>query len=225
MKTKTFLEKKRKKMMVVVFILSLFFTFSCKKDNVNDLGGDTQIALTEVGNTTSLYLTIGSLQLPGSLEVKSRDADGVVTYHASFDYSSFPEADEIDALVPDSYQDGPGLINTDIKLKITSEGYQDLFAEHTPFIMFRYNDGVGTQYKSTKNSGGEAVRTLTEKTGEDDFYWGGMFIKTVKVEQNGDAPFKKYTFRGNHRFGLVYVEVEMNSGEKAKLSLFPDFPL
>lgn len=220
--------KKFRNLLLIFGLLSVFL--SCKKEDidVNQLGGETNIALTEVGNITDVYVNIGSLYVPGTIEVTSRD-NGLVTYHAILDYSSLPEADLLDDLIDDAYQEGPGKLKADFNMKITSEGYQDFFLQGgKPWIAFRYDDPVGTRYTATQSDGSVLTRTVTEKTGVDDFFWNGLLIKTIKVEQDfpaGDSIAKKLTIRGNHRFGLVYAELQLNNNDKVKITLDPNFPL
>jgi hypothetical protein len=210
----------------LMFAGILFLVPACKKDkSPSDLGGDTQIPLTEIGSKTTVYVELGDLELPGEIEVINRDGDGIVTYKATIDYSGFPQAGLIDDLVNDEYQDGPGKIKANFQMKITSEGYMDYFLQGgVPWIVVRYDDPVGTKYKATQSDGTVLTRTITEKTGVDDFPFSFWYIKTIKVEQEmaADDPIaKKLIYRANHKFGLVYVELELLNGEKLKLSLFP----
>jgi len=207
-------------------LLSVFLTvMSCKKDKFpTDLGGEVDIALTEVGNKTDASVTIGDVTIPGTLEVINRTSDGIVTYHAIIDYSSLPEADILDDLIDDQYQDGPGKVEADFRMKITSEGYMDFFAQEKPWLDFRYSDPVGTKYQITQSDGNVLTRTVVAKSTDDDFFWGGMLIKTITVEQeflSNDPIAKKLTIRGNHRFGLVNANLELISGEHVNINLYP----
>lgn len=68
----------------------VLFTDSCKKNDTpngpNDLGGETNIPLTQVGSVTSAYIKINGVNMPnGEMSVTSNN-NGIVQYH--FDIES-----------------------------------------------------------------------------------------------------------------------------------------
>lgn len=220
---------------VVVLLLSFVFMLhsnSCKKDKgdggPNDLGGSTDIPLTVVGNESSIYISIGNYNLPtGTMTVLS-NVGGIVTYKVILDLTGSPDSATIAALVPAQYKDAQGRINTEMKFKITSEGIQDFFTSNKPWTIVEYNDPVATQYKITTENGDELVRTVTEKTGQDDWQMGFMYIKTSKVEQPlpaDDEVATKITYRANHKFGLVYIQLDLKNGQTLKCDVYPWFLL
>jgi hypothetical protein len=77
------------------------------------------------------------------------------------------------------------------------------------------------------SSGTTISRTITEKTGLDDWPYGWLLIKTTEVTQTNfnpevDAIFKTLKFRLNHKFGLVYLEAELENGMDGHASLYAD---
>ena len=224
--------KSAKKMIYAVVLMALFAgAGSCKKETTegpNDLGGDTNIQLTQVGNVSSTYMTFGGASLPqGTMTVTHNDG-GIVTYHLYIDLTGRPDSAALSALVPASYKDGNGHVVTDFKFKITSEGIQDYFNHERPWTVVKYADAVGTVYPYTSNNGTHQERTVTEKTGLDDWPMGMLYIKTSKVEEvmpANDKTASKITFRANHKFGLVYVEVQLKNGQTATINIIPWFML
>lgn len=209
----------------LVFMLLLTLTLAaCKKEKIspNDVGGDTNIPLNDVGRQSLVYLNIGSTYTNGSMTVTSSN-QGVVNYHLIADLTGNPDSALIASLVPAEFKNTQGQIEVDFKLKMTSEGIVDYFMNKQPRLLVKYDDNVGAQYTFKDVDGKEYVRTVTEKTGLDDWPYGFMYIKTIKVEE--DLPTNSYgvthvTYRANHRFGLVYIEAT-TSTTPISISLYP----
>lgn len=214
--------------MLIAAGLTLFC--SCKKNNPegpNDLGGETNIELTQVGNVSSAYMSFGTMDLPsGDMTVTAND-NGIVTYHMFVDLTGATDSALLAGVIPDEYKDADGNVSTDFTFKITSEGVQDMFKRDRPWTIVKYDDGVGASYPFTTDNGSEQVRTITEKTGVDEWPLGFMYIKTIKVEQPlppTDKTAEKITFRANHKFGLVYIELQLkNGGGTASIDIIPWF--
>jgi hypothetical protein len=204
----------------VTFAINLLMMPACKKDSTdgNALGGDANIALTEVGSEFSAYVSIGSTDLPtAEMVVLSRTSDGRVTFKVEMDMTGHPDSAIVMGMVPPEHVDANGRINTTFDMKFTSEGVMDYFFGEKPWVIARYGDGVGASYELERFPGEIHTRTVTEKTGQDD--WPFLFynIKTSKVEQETmpeDEMVERIIYRVNHKFGLVYMEVQMRSGEK-----------
>jgi hypothetical protein len=221
----------KRTLVVTLAIAIAMHLISCEKEKTegpNELGGETNITLTEVGKESSVYISIGTYNLPtGTMTVKS-NIEGVVTYNVVLDLTGSPDSAFIAALIPAQYKDAQGRINTDMKFKITSEGMQDYFTSDKPWTVAKYADGVGTQYSINTVNGDTLVRTITEKTGVDEWPLGFYLIKTSKVEQPlpaSDEVATKITYRVNHKFGLVYMQVDLKNGETMKCDVVPWFLL
>jgi hypothetical protein len=219
---------------LLLFMLSvvIFGISACKKDNENgpnDLGGETNIPLTQVGNESSLYLTIGSggSSVNGTMTV-IKNEKGVITYNVIADLTGNPDSAFIAALVPAEYKDNQGRITGEFKFKITSEGIQDYFHSNKPWTVVKYEDEVGDSYSITTENGDVLTRTVVEKTGIDEWPLGFFNIKTVAVEQGvpeSDELLKKITYRANHKFGLVYIKAELKNGQVVEADIVPWFLL
>ena len=78
------------------------------------------------------------------------------------------------------------------------------------------------------NQGETLTRTITEKTGQDDWPFGFFLIKTQKVEQqvaSDDPLIHHIVYRVNHKFGLVYLEYAFKDGTNLAIEVIPWFLL
>jgi hypothetical protein len=228
----TYTSTKQITMKQIHFIaLFLFFTtvlLSCKKaedekKDPNDVGGEPVMDLTQVGRKSLLDLRIAGRHVGGEMYVKS-NTNGLIVYHVQLDLTGHPDSLFISALIPDVYKNSNGVIETDFKMKITSEGIVDYFVEGKPRLLVKYGDGVGTEYKFNATSGYVYVRRITEKTGLDEWPLTPWFyIKTSKIEENVPSnPYNisKITYRANHRFGLVFLEGTTPAGP-IRIDVYP----
>lgn len=230
----------KSKVQLVLFSFLLLFLFSCSKDDSSGdtLDGDTNIALTAVDSTSSVYLYYGNENVSNSyIKVKSRNA-GVVSYDAVFDISTLSDASKLKiidyyAKAKSYYTIDPSMTITpdqklkfNFKVKITSDGYLDYFTDGKPWVMVKYDDGVGTEYSVTNNKGEKLTRTITEKTGKDDWPFVFFKIKTTKVVQmaaSDDPLLERIEYRVNHKFGLVHLEYFLKDGTNLKVNIVASF--
>ena len=220
--------KKTVNILSIIFFIA--FLFSCGTDDPeeqgNSLAGDTNIPLAQVGNTGYSVIEMnGNYSRIDGIEITKND-NGVATIHVSTNISQMDGlsnvADIVSTIYP-SFIDDNGQINADLKYKITSEGIQDFNnIDGKAHTLVKYDANVGDTY-SLKLSNGETItRKVVAKSDKDDFQWGMMYIKTITIEQNAIAPgVKKYIFRANHKFGLVFVEVLMEDGTSTGMYVYP----
>ncbi len=215
---------------VVVLLTSIF---SCKKDTPpaegpNDLRGETNIPLTAVGSVSDLYVNLNGTNISGTMTLTAKTG-GICTYHALIDFTGHPDSAIYRSLIPSSYFDAQGRFNYDIKMNITDQGIQEYSYDgsiNNPWTVVKYADGVGAAYPF--RAGSPNIRTVTVKTGVDDFPLGYYLIKVSKVEQPypaDDQYIKKISYYANHKFGLVRVEVLLKNGQVAKCDIVPWFLL
>ena len=107
-----------------------------------------------------------------------------------------------------------------IKVKITSDGIE---TEHTDgkLILVKYNAKVGDKYTlKTKNT--TITREVMSVSTTDDYYWGGMLIKTMVVkETEDDTPgVSKIEYVLNHKFGLVGVNLYYTDGTSRSIDVY-----
>lgn len=215
--------------LLLIALLSIFI-LACGTDpeneDNNELGGSADIALGEVGNTGYAVVEMnGNYSRIDGAEI-TKNENGIVTVSVSTDISGIPGmsvlTDAISTIYP-GLQDENGKINSEFKLKITSDGILDYNnVDGKPHTLVKYDCKVGDKYTLKLDNGNTITRTVTAKSTEDDFQWGFLLIKTITVEQNSNAPgISKYRFRANHKFGLVYVETILEDGTSAGMYTYP----
>lgn len=204
---------------------------SCDKINSSDenkdpnvIGGETNITLAQVGNTGSTgSVSIGNkyYDINSSFEV-IKNENGIVTIKTSADLSKVPGLQAFNDFIPSEMKDTSGKINAEISLKITSEGIQDFFNKDKKLhTIVKYDCNVGDQYKLTKSDGVTITRTVTSKSTTDDTPYGFMYIKAITVEQDSRVPgIKKFIYKANHKFGLVYFEIVAEDGSSASTNIY-----
>jgi hypothetical protein len=218
-----------KKLLPVLLVLSIpFFFTTCdtteSNDDPNSLGGDPDLTLGQVGNTFetgSLRIGNNSYDINGVFEVTNNNS-GVVDIKVNADLSQVPALAAFNDFIPASMKDANGKINCNVQFKVTTEGMQDnLNVDGKLHTLVKYNAKVGDQYQLKTSNGKTITRQVTERTDQDDFPYGLMLIKTIKVEQDSRIPgISKFIFRLNHKFGLVYVEIVMEDGTSAYIYLY-----
>jgi len=216
---------KKSQFLAAAVALAIFAMPACKKDSLdgNNLGGSGDIALTEVGSEFSAYVSLGNTNLPtAEMVVVSRTSDGRVTFEVEMDMTGHPDSAMVMDLVPPEHVDASGRINTTFDMKFTSEGVMDYFFGEKPWVIARYGDDVGASYELERFPGEVHTRTVTEKTGQDDWPFVFFDIKTSKIEQETlpeDELVERIVYRVNHKFGLVYLELQLRSGESVKADI------
>jgi hypothetical protein len=211
------------KIPIFIIVLSLVLT-SCKKedssdDNSSSISGSTSIAINTVGNTFTNSVVVGTSSYQGTISI-SKVTDGIATVQFK---AAIPSNIPILQGIKSKYKDASGNLSCEGKFKITDAGILDYNnKDHKPFVLVKFDAKVGDKYTLVKSDGTTIVRTVVRVSTADDYYWNGLIIKTVDVEQSSNIPgVKKITYFSNHKFGLVAVRVEMEDGSKPQLSLVP----
>lgn len=190
----------------------------------NTIAGDTNLPLTQVGNTVGTSVVVGgkSYNIGSSISVVKND-NGVTTYKVTADLTKSVDLQKINNYIPSTLKDGTGKINAQINYKITSEGIQDYFnKDGKPHTIAKFDCKVGDVYQIAKSDGKTITRSVTAVSTNDDFPYNGMYIKTITTEQDSRIPgVRKFVYRTNHKFGLVYVEAQLEDGSTAGTYLYP----
>lgn len=107
---------------------------------------------------------------------------------------------------------GSNVIAPTLRVKATTEGFESIQG-FQPGILVKFDSEVGDIYNTT----GGHVRTVTHKSTTNDYYWDGMNIKVLKVEEpvssNGVT---KIIYYANHNWGIVGVEFVFETGNSLK---------
>ncbi len=196
----------------VIALISLAIVTSCKKDDIDTLGGE-QSPIGEVGVTFTSSGTIsGVSSISASVVTLER---GV----SSFSGTAVITNSNIKNILtnhPQTSVNGNNVTITDIEMKITSEGISSVNGLE-PGVIVKYDSEVGDSY--TINGGGK--RTVVSKSTDNDYYWDGMLIKAMEIEENPNKfGVKKISYFANHRFGLVGIEFTFDDNSTAKFPIF-----
>lgn len=224
-----------KKIIYIIPILFCIISFnSCDKinslfeDNNKDpnvIGGETNLPVTQVGNTiTPSSIKIGNnyYDVIESIEIIKNEG-GVVTVSVKADLRNEPSLAALNDWLPANYKDANGKIDAEFKYKMTSEGIQDYYKDNKPFTIAKFDCNVGDQYNVNRTDGKTSTRTVFSKSTTDDFPYGFMYIKTIGVEQTANTPgVSKYILYVNHKFGLVNAKIILEDGTSAEVTLYPD---
>jgi len=224
---------------VLHLLLLAAVTTACGDDNNNPsgpgpIGGSTDIPISEIGNTISpagVLVAGTNYSIDGDLTVIANQA-GDVTLSLQADLNNAPELlAKVNTWAPALVSAGGwgsgflanGVIGTDVKLRVTSEGIQDyLNPDKKRSTLVRYDAKVGDVYRTSLSDGSTITRNVTAVSTQDDFPYGFFQIKTITVEQPSRIPgVSKFVYRANHRFGLVWVQAQLEDGSTLSYYLFP----
>lgn len=105
---------------------------------------------------------------------------------------------------------------TGIEVSVTTEGIKSVNGL-LPGVIVHYDAQVGDTYPIPGKSGS---REVTYRSEDNDYYWGGMYIRVIEVvEPTNGRGVKNTTYYANHRWGMVGIEFELDDGTTL------DFPL
>ncbi len=200
---------------IVVFLLAVSFLFSaCKKDDLNsDIGGN-QSPIGEVGNTVTLRA--GQFGIEETNIYVSKLEDGVSTFVCS---GVATDDQYLDLLKMVPSQHIPGTVSIDgnnveivINAKVTDEGGQVIFNDGSKLTLVNYNAKVGDKY-TAEVDGKTLTNEVVNISTDNDFLWGGMYIKVITVRSSSSLPGISYVEHYyNHKFGLVGLAIYFEDG-------------
>lgn len=201
-----------KSTLIILLTISFFFSFSCKKDDSSTLGG-SQSPIGAVGETigSSSSQIDGVSSITGTVTslsggVSEFTGSAVITNTAIKNILSNSSLVQID---------GDNVSIEGVKVKFTSEGIES-FGPLEPGIIAKFSSSVGDTYPC-----GSGKRSVTSVSTDDDFYWGGMMIKVMSVEETPDKfGVKKIVYFSNHKWGLVAVQFTFDDNSVATFPVY-----
>lgn len=209
-----------KKLFFFALGLSIIMFFGSCEDLFNDsdeLDGD-QSPMGEAGVTVSS----SSGEISGVSNFDAAVAslkDGVSNYSGSATVKN-AFLKNLLTNIPGIEINGDVVTGTNIEFKNTKEGIEFLTGP-TKGIWVKYDSKVGDTYPVGSTG---KVRTVVSKTGQDDYGYGFMLIKVVKVEEIPtylkNTGISKITYIANHKFGLVGVNFEFDDASSANFPLY-----
>lgn len=207
------------KNLLTLFLLSLLIivTTSCdKSEGFGELGG-SQSSIGEVGNTFQISSIAGLSGL--SAEVTDlTDGVSTVTYTTSVNNQSYTNM--IKSMTGVSVSGTS--VQRESKYIISTNGIASVYPEGN-LTLVDYGAKVGDVY-TLKRGSTTMKREVEAVSSEDDFFWGGMMIKTIDVKETGrNIPGVSHIiFRFNHKFGLVNLVVYFEDGTYQGGLIFSD---
>jgi len=122
--------------------------------------------------------------------------------------------------IPELTINGDTVSTNSVKFRSTTEGIESCSGP-APGIWVKYSSSVGDTYPIGSASN---KRTVVSKSSTDDYYWGGMYIKVLKVEENPSylksTVVTKITYIANHKFGMVGIEVTFDDETTATFPFY-----
>ncbi len=213
-------------MKIKFLVLSLFATLlfvSCKKDDVtsyNKLGGSTDLQTNEVGFSYTLFGAVDDFSVGSGFKATVIEkADDIIEIQLEGLLSS--QVTSHSEFVPTPYCGSDGKVNISGHFINSTEGVGYVNANGETSVLVKYDAKVGDKWSYTTLGGKKLNREVISKSTDDDYYWGGMYIKVIEVEQNLPYPgFTKVVYSANHKFGLVGAVVTMEDGSTSYLSAY-----
>jgi len=203
------------KLLSLAAIAVLFI--SCEKYLYNQSLGGTQSPIGEVNNSFTFSNPYGVSDATASVTDLT---DGISTISYSVKLTD-PRLTTLAGYITVANFNGTTLSGK-IKAKITSEGMETVHKDGN-LILVKYDAKVGDKY-SLETDGHTITREVVSKSTEDDFYWGGMMIKTMEVEETGHSTpgVSKIKYVFNHKFGLVSAFIYTPDGGLMAADVFSD---
>lgn len=207
-----------KKIFQLIILSSALLITSCdlieEAITGSKLGGE-QSAIGQVGVT----VTSSSAQINGVSNFQASVTSlsgGVSTYTGSATVANTSIINTLTNL-PGVTVSGNTVTVTGVKFKSTTEGVESIYG-FDPGILIKYSSSVGDEYEVL---GSSTKRVVTAKSTSDDFNWGGMMIKVLKVEENiNRGGIRKITYFGNHKWGMVAVRFDFDDGSYSQFPIY-----
>ncbi|MEI7594235.1 MAG: hypothetical protein WCK02_00695 [Bacteroidota bacterium] len=121
---------------------------------------------------------------------------------------------------PEIIVNGDTAKTTTMKFKNTAEGIESCSGPGAG-ILVKYSSNIGDTYPI---NGTTKVRTVVRKDVNDDYYWGGMYIKAMKVEEDRTGMkslgVSKIAYYANHKWGLVGFEITFDDQTVVSFPVF-----
>jgi len=219
------------KRLIYLALFLIFITTSCEDlgiggGNDSTLKGSASIPINTVGNEFStIGFSVNGTWVDFNPQIViTKSENGVNTIKITADLSTNSTLSKLNALIPAALKDAQGKVNFEMKVKVTDEGWLDYSnVDKEPCVLVRYDDKVGDQYSVTTSSGSVIEREITYKSTDDDYAYGFMEIKVIRVEQETSFPgIQKYVMYFNHKFGFVGFEVIAEDGTKLSTRIAAD---
>ncbi|WP_346864286.1 hypothetical protein [uncultured Draconibacterium sp.] len=197
------------------FVAAIFASCSDDEGGNNKLGGSTDLETNEVGYIYTLNGSVDNASLGSGFKATVTDKTGDVVEIQLEGNIASPFVSQL----PSTYVNSNGKVTVSGKFINSTDGVGYVNGNGETSILVKYDAKVGDKWSYTTLGGKTLNREVISKSIEDDYYWGGMLIKVIEVEQNLPYPgFNKVVYSANHKFGLVGAVVTMEDGSVSYLS-------
>lgn len=199
-------------------IASMFFV-SCNKDDIegSKLGGSTDLETNKIGYSYGFRGAVdGTTSIGSGFEATVIDkTNDIIEIELKGDLAS-----SVISQIQSSYVGADGSVNISGKFINSTEGVAYVNANGEESILVKYDAKVGDKWSYTTKGGKKLTREVKSISTEDDYFWGGMMIKIIEVEQNLPYPgFSKVVYYANHKWGMVGAAVTTEDGKTANMSV------
>lgn len=203
---------------------------SCEKEGEGKnmtIGGDTNFAENQVGATSTGITTINGNSVADAQIKAVANSNGITTFEINATLSNDFKG-KITNLGnafyggnfdnhKSKFLDSSGNLNTKIKVINSSEGVAFINPNGKQVVLMKYDAKVGDKWSHTKIDGNKVDFEVKHKSTTDDYSYAFFNIKVVKVEQKYQQPgYSKIVYIGNHKFGLVGIEIYLEDGTVIK---------
>lgn len=196
-----------------LFILSCEKIKDVFKSDSKELTGETA----ELGKVGTTYSSSG-MEISGCSNF-SASVISLKSGISSFSGTATCKNDIIKGILggtPFTKVEGDVITADGIEFKAATDGIESVKGLD-PGIIVKYDAEVGDTYPIS--TGGE--RKVVEKSTTDDYSYGFMLIKTIKVEETPNKMgVKKITYIANHKFGLVGIEFTFDDNSTTKFPIY-----
>lgn len=212
--------KKENCAIAALLILTVFFISSCnifdggsKSSGTEPLGGE----LSEMGAVGNLF----TAPIDGTFEIVAREGD-VSTLLATATVTNQAYLNILGQIESPNLQVNGNQVTVRERFRFTSKGIQNVSHDGKRQItLVEYGAKSGDKYVRKHNSGTQE-RRVTRVSKDDDYFWGFMMIKTIRVEEriNHIPGISRVIYHANHRFGLVGIDVHFEDGSEMLMNIY-----
>jgi len=203
----------KKTLLFLAAITALSFSSCDLIDDLTDsdsVDGD-QSTMGEVGSEVSAFDIPG---VAGAKATVTSIKDGISTFSGEAKITD-PALLNIISNIPEFTVVGDKVSVSGLKFQVTKEGVASKI-DAFPGTLVKYDSKVGDKY--TVFPGVE--REVISKSTDDDYPYGFMYIKVIKVEEPaGLIPgVNKIVYVANHKFGIVGLELTLDDATTKSFS-------
>jgi hypothetical protein len=205
----------KKSALLVAALIALSFSSCDLIDSLTDkdsVDGD-QSTMGQVGAEVSAF------DIPGVEGAKATvvNLDGGISSFTGEAKITDPALLNLISNVPGFTVNGDKISVTGLEFQVTKEGIASKVPEY-PGTLVKYDSKVGDKYKVT----GGVEREVISKSTDDDYPYGYMYIKVMKVEESPSLipGVSKIVYIANHKFGIVGLEVTLDDNTTKSFSIW-----